>query len=242
MGEGIKEEELYTPVCRFLSSQGYTVRGEVKNCDVAAIRDGEMVVVELKTAFNLKLVYQAMDRKAITENVYAAIPRPKTGQNTRAWKNMLRLLKKLEIGLITVALDGMGSVDVILEPTDGGGYKNSRKRSALAGELAGRHMDANNGGIVRRKIMTAYKEREIALCVLLSDRESITFKELKAMGLGAEYQSVLTRNYSRLFDRKGRGQYALAQKGRELIAEADFKEAVAYYTKEFYAGGAADGV
>ena len=46
---------------RFLESQGYEVKGEVGNCDVAAVRgDEELVVVELKQSLNLELVLQAV--------------------------------------------------------------------------------------------------------------------------------------------------------------------------------------
>ena len=49
------ETELYLPVKAFLEAQGYRVRGEVKNCDIAATKDDELLIVELKTSANMTL-------------------------------------------------------------------------------------------------------------------------------------------------------------------------------------------
>ena len=72
----MKESDLYPPVRLFLEGQGYEVKGEVKNCDVVAVRDDEEpVVVELKLTLNLDLLVQAIARLALTQNVYVAVPR-----------------------------------------------------------------------------------------------------------------------------------------------------------------------
>ena len=70
------ETDLYEPVCRFLEEEGYRVQAEVKDCDIAAEKDGELIIVELKKSFQLKLIYQALDRQSLTEQVFVAIPRP----------------------------------------------------------------------------------------------------------------------------------------------------------------------
>ena len=64
----------------FLEDLGYEVKGEVRGCDVVAIRPGgggpvdPPVVVELKLAFTLGFVLQGVDRLAITDLVYLAVP------------------------------------------------------------------------------------------------------------------------------------------------------------------------
>lgn len=58
----VRETELYLPVKEYLEERGYTVRGEVRSCDLAAVRGGELVLVELKMAFNLELVLQGNER------------------------------------------------------------------------------------------------------------------------------------------------------------------------------------
>ena len=90
-----KETDLYEPIRAFLEEEGYQVQAEVKDCDIAAVKDGQLVIVELKKAFNLKLVYQGLERQSLTEQVFVAIPRPKKGQREKAWKDMLKLLKRL---------------------------------------------------------------------------------------------------------------------------------------------------
>ncbi|MBV8507497.1 MAG: hypothetical protein JOZ11_17035, partial [Alphaproteobacteria bacterium] len=71
------EAALYSPVKQFLERQGYEVKGEVRGCDLVARRGEEPpVIVELKLRFNLLLVLQGIDRLAMTERVYLAVPRP----------------------------------------------------------------------------------------------------------------------------------------------------------------------
>jgi hypothetical protein len=79
------ETDLYLPVKRHLEAQGYTVKAEVKGCDVVAVRGEEIpVIVELKQAMSLALLYQAVDRLTIAEHVYIAINRPKRGVTVSA--------------------------------------------------------------------------------------------------------------------------------------------------------------
>ena len=54
------ETDLYEPIRDYLVAQGYTVRGEVHDCDVTATKGEELIVVELKLRFNMELLYQAL--------------------------------------------------------------------------------------------------------------------------------------------------------------------------------------
>ena len=38
--EPLRESDLYGPVRDYLENLGYQVKGEVKDCDIAALRDG----------------------------------------------------------------------------------------------------------------------------------------------------------------------------------------------------------
>ena len=58
---------------KLIWKQGFSVDGEVKNCDLVAIKNDIVVVAELKKTFNISLVYQLMERKNITPYVYAVI-------------------------------------------------------------------------------------------------------------------------------------------------------------------------
>ena len=78
---GLGEAALYAPVKCFLEARGYEVKGEVCGCDLVARHvddrgDEKPVIVELKLRFTLALLLQGIDRLAISERVYVAVPRP----------------------------------------------------------------------------------------------------------------------------------------------------------------------
>ena len=69
------EHDLYPPIKAFLEAQGYEVKAEVDRCDVVAMRRQEPpVIIELKTAFSLTLVFQGIARQGLSDNVYLAVP------------------------------------------------------------------------------------------------------------------------------------------------------------------------
>lgn len=227
-----KETDLYAPVRAFLEEEGFQVQAEVKHCDIAAVKDGQLVVVELKKAFNLKLVYQALERQSLTEQVFVAIPRPQKGQREKAWKDMLRLLKRLELGLLTVALDSpLQTVDVVLEPSDSLAWKNRKKREQVQAELENRQMDVNVGGMTRRKIITAFREKSIRLACLLEREGQISTATLRERSM-EDCVGVLSRNFDKWFQRVEKGVYTLSEKGREALENEDYAKAVAFYRKE----------
>lgn len=227
-----KETDLYEPIRAFLEEEGYQVQAEVKDCDIAAVKDGQLLIVELKKAFNLKLVYQGMERQSLTDQVFVAIPRPKKGAREKAWKDMLKLLKRLELGLLTVALDSpLKTVDVVLEPSDSLAWKNRKKREKLQAELEHRQVDGNVGGMTRRKIMTAFREKSIRLACLLEREGQVSTATLRERGM-EEYLPLLGRNYDKWFGRVEKGVYTLSEKGKEALESEDFAKAVAFYRKE----------
>ena len=105
----LRESDLYAPVRDYLEGLGYEVRGEVRGCDIAAVRDGELIVVELKTGFTLELIYQALDRQRIADGVYVAVPLPKRGYMAPQIKDMQSLCRRLELGLIFVGFTSKGA-------------------------------------------------------------------------------------------------------------------------------------
>lgn len=227
-----KETDLYAPIRAFLEEEGYQVQAEVKHCDIAAVKDGQLVVVELKKTFSLKLVYQALERQSLTEQVFVAIPRPKKGQREKAWKDMLRLLKRLELGLLTVALDSpLQTVDVVLEPSDSLAWKNRKKREQVQAEMENRQMDVNVGGMTRRKIITAFREKSIRLACILEREGQISTAALRERGM-EDCVGVLSRNFDKWFQRVEKGVYTLSEKGREALENEDYAKAVAFYRKE----------
>ncbi len=229
-----KETDLYEPIRCFLEEAGYQVQAEVKHCDIAATRDGELLIVELKRAFGLKLVYQALERQSLTDQVFVAIPRPQKGQREKAWRDMLRLLKRLELGLLTVALDSpLLTVEVILEPADGRdeAWQNRKKQKQLRAELQNRRLSGNTGGMTRRKILTAFREKSIRLACLLEKEGQLSAAALRERGLG-DLAVLLSRNYDKWFRRVEKGVYALSDAGKQALEQGDYAKAVAFYRAE----------
>ena len=71
------ESSLYQPIYDYLTQQGYMVRGEVKDCDIVAIKGEELIIIELKKSLSVELLGQAADRQRITSGVYIAFTSPR---------------------------------------------------------------------------------------------------------------------------------------------------------------------
>lgn len=231
----IKEKDLFPPLKLFFEELSFEVDGEVKNCDLVAKKDEHIVIVELKKSFQLKLVYQAIDRQSITEYVYVAIPRPPKGQHTKQWKDMLKLLKRLELGLITVALDSpVKTVEILLEPSESVAWKNRKKREKVSKEFVNRKLKDTIGGTNKEKILTAYREKALEMaCVLMIVGEPIALKSLREMGFGKEYTPVLSGNAYEWFTRVSKGVYTLSDDGKNMIASDEHRKVVDFYIDKY---------
>lgn len=226
----VKETNLYLPVCRFFEKEGYVVQAEVNHCDLVAVKENEIILVELKGSFCLKLVYQAMERQRISDMVFVAIPRPKTGQKQKSWKQMIQLLERLDIGLLTVALDSpLQTVETVLLPNKNKVRKNTKKQKKLKKEISGRNLTVNVGGTTRKKIITAYREKALELCCILERRQSVSYKTLRLWGIPEKTLLILRNNYYDWFVRQQKGVYTLSEKGKMALLEPEFETVVAYY-------------
>ena len=169
-----REQDLYAPVKRFLEDLGYEVKGEVRGCDVVAVRRGgdqgetePTIVVELKLAFTLGFVLQGVDRLAVTDLVYLAAPtsrpRARSGGSGRqphspTHPGVRRLCRRLGLGLLAVhpaRKDGAELVEVVCDPCPPAGRRLPRKNKArtilLLGEHARRRGDPKSGRCCRRQ-------------------------------------------------------------------------------------------
>jgi len=89
----MKESDLYLPLKLYLEEQGYEVKGEVKDCDVMAVREQEEpVIVEFKLSINLSVVLQAVDRLSLSSKVYIGLPKQYKLLRNRKRK-IIKLLK-----------------------------------------------------------------------------------------------------------------------------------------------------
>ncbi len=225
----IKESELFEPVQNFFEGLGYKVNGEVRGCDVTAVKDSILIIIELKTAFNLKLLFQAIERRKITDFVYVCIPRPEIS-NTKNWLNMIYVLKKCGFGLITVAVDSpLKTIDVILTP-ESHDIKNNKNTDYLLKEISGRTINLNTGGTNRKKIITAYKEKSVQIaCALEKLGEASANLLVKQYNCPKDTRMVLYNNVYGWFFRPKKGIYRLTEKGRNALEQNDIEQLVSYY-------------
>lgn len=231
----LQEADLYKPIQRYFLREGYEVYGEVKDCDIVAVKEDDLVIVELKLTLSVDLLIQAAKRQKLTDQVYIAIPRPKGRLNSKQWADKCHLVKRLELGLIVVSFPGNHSkADILIHPTSFhrkiAAGRNKMKREAILKEISGRSADFNIGGSSRTKIMTAYKENCIQIACILNNMGPLSPKALKVMGAGDKIPSILTNNYYGWFKRIKRGTYAITEKGRLEVQE--YQELVNYYLEK----------
>jgi hypothetical protein len=204
------ETDLYHPVRDYLVANGYTVRGEVKDCDITALKGDDLIIVELKRTFNASLIIQATQRQKITDSVYVVLPRPASGIGTPQWRGIRHLLRRLELGLILVSLRARKSkVEVVFHPVPFDRRKTKAAKRAVIREIEGRAGDFNLGGSTRTKLATAYRENAIHIACCLEKHGQLSPKQLRAMGTGDKTQSILASNFYGWFERVDRGVYAL---------------------------------
>jgi hypothetical protein len=216
----IKETDLYRPVRDYLLAQGYTVRAEVHDCDVTATKDGELIVIELKTSFNLDLLLQATTRQRAADSVYVAIPRPASLARRTGWQGMKHVLRRLELGLILVNLDAAEpTLEIVFHPLPYERKKIRAKKRAILHEISQRSGDFNEGGSNRRALMTAYREAAIRVACALEQLGPMSPRALRELGSGAKTLSILASNYYGWFERVERGVYALKASGAADLAK-----------------------
>ena len=217
----MREIELYPPVKAFLEAQGYTVKGEVEGCDVVAVRGAEpAVIVELKAAFSLPLVFQGIARQHLSDNVYLAVPQfaARTGRRTEA----VALCRRLGLGLLTVRLGPAPSVEALLDPAE---YRPRRRGPALGRllrEFQRRVGDPNEGGSSRRRLMTAYRQDALR-CAAYLGRNGPAKATLVAAETGVvKARDMMYADHYGWFERpidSPRGVYGLTPKGRAALEE-----------------------
>ncbi|WHY83886.1 DUF2161 family putative PD-(D/E)XK-type phosphodiesterase [Neobacillus novalis] len=226
------EADLYKPIQTYFLREEYEVYGEVKDCDMAAVKGDELVIIELKLTLSVDLLIQAAKRQRLTDQVYIAIPKPKYRLNSRQWTDKCHLVRRLELGLIVVSFSGMRTkAEIIFPPTPFNRRKSigqsKLKRAAIMKEINGRSADFNIGGSNRTKIMTAYKENSIQIACYLEKLGPLSPKALIQKGTGDKTSSILTKNYYGWFERIKRGTYVISEKGKQEVKE--YPDLINYY-------------
>ena len=209
------ETALYLPVKRFLEKLGFAVKGEVGGCDLVALSadDPPIVVIgELKLAFNLELVLQAVDRAAASDEVWLAARMSANGKGRESDARYRNLCRRLGFGMLGVT--SRGEVEVLVNPPTAAPRRHLKKRSRLVAEHRRRIGDPALGGSTRAPIMTAYRQQALACASALSggpQRVSDLRKDVPDAG------KILLHNVYGWFDRTERGVYALTDAGRAAL-------------------------
>ncbi|AIQ46120.1 hypothetical protein R70723_09655 [Paenibacillus sp. FSL R7-0273] len=183
------ETELYAPLKAYFERYGYSIKGEVRTCDLVGLREGEdqPLIVEMKKTFNLALLLQGVERLRLSPNVYLAVERvrDKKGAVNQRWGELTGLCRRLGLGLITVVFYKTKAplVEVLAEPGDAPPQVRSgaRRREKLLYEFRERSGDYNTGGSTRVKLVTAYREKALRVALALQALEAEA-----ALGLAAE--------------------------------------------------------
>jgi hypothetical protein len=213
----MKETELYVPVKKLFLSQGFDVKGEVKDIDVIAYKKELMIGIELKTKISIKLIYQAIDRQKVLDQVYIAVPKDALYQSKSLYRSFTHLLKRLEIGLIVV--DGE-EAEVIVEavPFDRNLSRSRyKKRKAQIDKEVRLRKNHKNVGGTRGKKITRYKELVIEIGCYLLEHGKASPKDIRNDLNIEKTASILQKNYDDYFERVDRGIYQLTEKGKKEI-------------------------
>jgi hypothetical protein len=209
------ETTLYLPVKRFLEKLGFTVKGEVGGCDVVALSDGDpplVVIGELKLAFNLELILQAVDRAGAADEVWIAAKMSARGKGRESDARYRNLCRRLGFGMLGVT--DRGDVEVLVAPPTTAIRRNPKKRSRLIAEHQKRKGDPVMGGSTRAPIMTAYRQQALACASALSDGP----RRVRDLREGIpDAGKILLHNVYGWFDRAERGIYVLTDAGRAAL-------------------------
>ncbi|MCD4829379.1 MAG: hypothetical protein K8R90_08160 [Candidatus Cloacimonetes bacterium] len=216
--QSLPETALYAPVRDWLERAGWTVRAEVKNCDVAARKGDDLVVVELKRTVGIRLLEQALDRQRITPTVYVAVPRHALPKKRRAVARLFRLLRRLELGLLSVDLSyDPPRLEVHFHPLSCKPRRQKRRRTAVIEEIAGRAANLNTGGSNSRKRFTAYRQEALHIACCLEKFGNLPPRVCRKLGTATHTGRILITNHYGWFDRVDHGVYALNATGRTAL-------------------------
>ncbi|MEF2966873.1 DUF2161 family putative PD-(D/E)XK-type phosphodiesterase [Paenibacillus sp. M1] len=223
------ETELYAPLKAFFEARGYTVRSEVRHCDLVGVSadSDEPLIVEMKKTFNLPLLLQGLERQRLSSEVYLAVERnrSKRGAHNQRWSEITTLCRRLGLGLITVTRYKTKApfVEILCAPGDKEALQApkviKRRASRLLYEFNERSGDYNVGGSNGTKLVTAYREKALRVALALEGGGELAPREIREMSGVGNAADILQKNYYGWFTRISRGRYALTPQGAAGLAQ-----------------------
>ena len=157
---------------------------------------------------------QAVERLALTSNVYIGVPVGNSNLGRRR-RRTVKLLRMLGLGLLVIdPVVEQHGVDVLLDP---GGYRprpSRRRRELLLGEFVKRLGDPNLGGTsVRNGIMTAYRQQALQIALFLQTNGPTKASQVASAVGNPKARDILYNDVYGWFDRASKGIYALSPRG-----------------------------
>lgn len=214
-----RESDLYAPVKAHFEQLGFTVKGEIGAADLVAMRgDEDPVVVELKSAFSLTLLHQAVARLAVTDRVYVCVP--DTGKRARgkALRANVTLCRRIGVGVLTVRLSD-GHVTHVSDPGPYAARKSKKRQAALLREFSRRIGDPNAGGATRHGIVTSYRQDALRCAAYLAEYGAAKGAAV-ARDTGVERATtIMADNHYGWFERVSRGVYRLGEGGAQGLKD-----------------------
>ncbi|MCK1743302.1 hypothetical protein IVA80_21195 [Bradyrhizobium sp. 139] len=209
------ETALYLPVKRFLEELGFTVKGEIGGCDLVGLSTSDppvVVIGELKLAFNLELILQAVGRAPAGDEVWIAAKMSVRGKGRESDARYRNLCRRLGFGMLGVT--DRGQVEVLVKPPTATPRREPKTRSRLVAEHQRRQGDPVLGGSTRAPIMTAYRQQALACASALADGPR-RVSELRERCPDAG--KILLNNVYGWFERTERGIYGLTEAGHAAL-------------------------
>lgn len=211
----VKEADLYAPVKAHLQRQGWDVKGEVGAADIVARRGDEVLVVELKLAFSLALFHQGIERLALTDDVYVAVP---AGGKPKPLKANVKLARRLGLGVMTVRLRD-GFIEVLADPGPYAARKAPKKKAKMLRAFDRLDGDPNDGGATRHGIVTGYRQDAVKCARFLAVHGPSAGKKVKDWAEVPTATRIMADDHYGWFKRVERGVYDLTAKGRKGLAD-----------------------
>ena len=209
-----KEADLYPPVKAYLQRQGYEVKGEVGTADIVARRDNApLLIVELKLGFSLALFHQGIERLAMTDLVYVAVP---ASAKNKALKTNVKLARRVGLGVMTVRLRD-GHVEVLADPGPYAPRKSKKKTARLLRAFDRLQGDPNAGGATRHGIVTGYRKDALRCARFLAVHGPSRGATVKDWAEVPDATRIMAADHYGWFKRVSRGIYDLTDAGRKGI-------------------------
>jgi hypothetical protein len=209
------ETALYLPVKRFLEKLGFTVKGEIGGCDLVGLSAGDppvVVIGELKLAFNLELILQAVDRAPAGDEVWIAAKMSARGKGRESDARYRNLCRRLGFGMLGVT--NRGEVEVLVKPPTAAPRREPKKRSRLVSEHQRRQGDPVLGGSTRAPNRTDYRQQALACAsALVEGPRRVSELRVRCPDAG----KILLHNVYGWFARTERGIYELTDAGRAAL-------------------------